>query len=516
MRPSTLLRPASPAEGRRDPVGGKDSLDRRWFLKALAAGGLYYTQRGLFAEQLMLTPAQTQGPYYPDRLPLDQDNDLLIINDNITPAVGTVAFIGGRVLDRRGTPLRAALVEIWQADHGGNYIHSQGGTQGGVRDGNFQGYGRFLTASSGEYLFRTVKPGLYPGRVRHVHFKITLPGGQVLTTQLYIEGETGNDGVLNAIPPTLRPAVVRPWLPIPGSAVGALAVNFDIVLDYTPSDGPTPARPTIVSFAGVVHAASYFPGVSPGCWMTVFGESLASEARVWRESDFSGDNLPTELDGVSATVNDQPAPLYHASPNQLNVLVPTDAAEGSARVVVRNASGVSQPALVEVKHLMPGFFTFAREYAAAVRFDGVFLGPPDLIPGVSTVPARPGDAILLFGTGFGPTHPEAPSGRRFQGSYPLANPVTIRFDTHEVPVAFAGLVSPGLYQFNITVPDLPDGDYVVTAQVKGVRTSKVALVRVASRASARFDAAPAADAQPVLFSRRFYRRLLRVCERQIG
>ncbi|MCS6952734.1 MAG: hypothetical protein RMK57_05640 [Bryobacterales bacterium] len=496
------------------PAAARGTWDRRWFVKALAVGGLYYTQRGLFAEVLTLTPAQTQGPYYPDRLPLDQDNDLLIINDNITPAVGTVAFISGRVLDRTGTPIRGALVEIWQADHRGNYIHSQGLVAGGVRDPNFQGYGRFLTASSGEYLFRTIKPGLYPGRIRHVHFKITLPGGRTLTTQLYIEGETGNDGVLNAVPVAQRPAVVRPWVPIPGSAVGALAVTFDIVMDYTPADGPTPSRPTIVSFAGIVNAATYSPGAAPGSWITIFGDSLAPQARTWREEDFAGDSLPTELDGVAVTIEDRPAALYYVSPKQLNALVPSDVAEGPARLVVRNGSGISEPAGVEIKRLSPGFFTFPREYVAAVRSDGALLGPPDLIPGVATVPARPGDAILLFGTGFGPTSPEPPAGRRFQGAYPLAGPVQLRLDTYEVPLAFAGLVGPGLYQFNLTVPDLPDGDYSVTAQVQGVRTEKIALLRVERRNFAGRKRDP--DASPVFFSRRFYRRLLRMVDRDMG
>jgi protocatechuate 3,4-dioxygenase beta subunit len=180
--------------------------NRRHFLKALAAGGLFFTERGAFAQALTLTPAQTEGPYYPDRLPLDQDNDLLINNDSITPGVGTVAWLSGRILDRSGNPVRNALVEIWQADNVGSYIHSQGALNG-RRDSNFQGYGRFQTASDGAYLFRTIKPGLYTGRSRHVHAKVTLPGGVSLTTQLYVEGETGNDSVLTACPRRS----VRPW-----------------------------------------------------------------------------------------------------------------------------------------------------------------------------------------------------------------------------------------------------------------------------------------------------------------
>lgn len=140
----------------------KPKPDRRQFLATMGLGGLYFTMRGAFAQALVQTPAQTLGPYYPDKLPLDQDNDLLIINDAITPAVGAITWIYGNVLDSRGQPVRAALVEIWQADNNGAYIHSASPIAN--RDSNFQGYGRFLTASSGEYLFRSVKPGLYPGR----------------------------------------------------------------------------------------------------------------------------------------------------------------------------------------------------------------------------------------------------------------------------------------------------------------------------------------------------------------
>src|SRR5207244_9759184 len=141
-------------------------LGRRRFLKGLAVGAFgfatpaFFTTPGAFAQELVRTPAQTEGPFYPDRLPLDTDNDLLIINNAITPAIGDVTHLTGRILDARGTPVRNATVEIWQVDGRGNYLHTQG-AQGGPnnqRDANFQGFGRFMTASTGEYYFRTVKP----------------------------------------------------------------------------------------------------------------------------------------------------------------------------------------------------------------------------------------------------------------------------------------------------------------------------------------------------------------------
>ena len=135
---------------------------RRAFLSTLGLGVAAFTTRGLFAEELDLvrTPRQTEGPFYPNKLPLDTDNDLLIVNDSITPAVGTVTHLSGRILDAKGEPVRNALVEIWQVDNKGIYIHTQSPHRK-EHDENFQGFGRFLTASSGEYYFRTIKPVAY-------------------------------------------------------------------------------------------------------------------------------------------------------------------------------------------------------------------------------------------------------------------------------------------------------------------------------------------------------------------
>src|SRR5436305_14389018 len=121
------------------------SSSRRGFLGAVALGAAAFTTRGLFAEELtrIKTPRQTEGPFYPDKLPLDTDNDLLIVNDSITPAVGEVTHLSGKILDAKGNPMRNALVEIWQCDAKGIYYHSR---CDGVehRDKHFQSFGRFL------------------------------------------------------------------------------------------------------------------------------------------------------------------------------------------------------------------------------------------------------------------------------------------------------------------------------------------------------------------------------------
>lgn len=465
------------------------SLNRRHFITALAAGGAFFSQRGAFAQALTLTPAQTEGPYYPNQLPLDQDNDLLVINDRITPAVGTVAWLSGKILGSNGSPLRNAVIEIWQADNVGSYIHTQGALNG-QRDSNFQGYGKFETASDGQYLFRTIKPGLYPGRVRHVHAKITLPGGRSLTTQLYIEGETGtNDGVLNGITNAAqRASVIRPWTQIADSPIGALAVNWDVVMNFTPSEAAETVRPTLISMAGVTHGATLRAGAASGSWVTLYGSGLAPSTRTWRDSEIVDGQLPQSLDGVSVRINNQPASVYYISPTQINVLAPETTADGQAQVTVTSANLTSDPVSVSFQRLAPGFFEFPGDNAAAVRADGVFIGPAGLIEGVSTVAAQPGDRILLFGTGFGPTNPAADPSRLVSTPAPLANSALVKIHTLEVPVDFAGLVSPGLYQFNITVPDLADGDYPVTAEIGGVWTSKFVKLRIARQRSAALPA----------------------------
>jgi protocatechuate 3,4-dioxygenase beta subunit len=204
------------------------------------------TTKGLFADELSKsvgqassltpTPAMTEGPFYPDRMPLDTDNDLLIVNDSITPGVGEVTHLTGQVLSKRGVPIRNAFVEIWQVDGNGVYLHS-GSEAGKSRDSNFQGYGRFLTDSTGRYYFRTIKPVDYPGRTPHIHVAVSKNGHRILTTQLLIRGNAKNkkDGLFRRITdPLEREKLLVDFKPIADSSIGELAASFDIVIGKTP------------------------------------------------------------------------------------------------------------------------------------------------------------------------------------------------------------------------------------------------------------------------------------------
>ena len=212
---------------------------RRKVLEGLTIGtAAALAARGAFA-QAVTTVVTGDGPYYPDRLPLDTDNDLLIINDGVTRAVGEIAHFTGRLLSESGSPVRNAFIEIWQSDVNGSYIHTQGRNDGKI-DASFQGYGRFLTDSEGRYYFRTIKPVPYTlqGQFRapHIHVAVSKAGRRIMATQALVKGHEANARDLitrrigdNALLETL----MVEYRPLPGSTLGELTANFDIRLGRT-------------------------------------------------------------------------------------------------------------------------------------------------------------------------------------------------------------------------------------------------------------------------------------------
>ena len=181
------------------------------------------------------------GPVLSRRLPLDTDNDLMIINDKITPAVGEITHLTGRVLGPSGSPVRNAIVEIWQCDANQVYLHTgDSSSKSDQQDKNFQGFGRFTTGSTGEYYFRTIKPVPYPGRpAPHIHVKVKRGGRELITTQIFISGHPGNarDGVFFGAGDAVdRELVQTEFKPLPESKTGELTADFQIVLGRTPDE----------------------------------------------------------------------------------------------------------------------------------------------------------------------------------------------------------------------------------------------------------------------------------------
>lgn len=170
------------------------------------------------------TPSQAEGPFYPLDLPDDTDADLLR-NGRVSYTRGQAAWVHGVVSDTRGTPVSGAVVEIWQCDHDGHYHHPG---DGGRADPAFQGFGRVAVGRDGRYRFRTFKPAPYSGRTPHIHVKVRLDRQELLTTQLYVAGEPGNerDFLWRRLNEAGRAALTRPFV----AGVDGLRAEFPIVV----------------------------------------------------------------------------------------------------------------------------------------------------------------------------------------------------------------------------------------------------------------------------------------------
>ncbi|MBL8065480.1 MAG: hypothetical protein JNM34_06430 [Chthonomonadaceae bacterium] len=204
-------------------------------LAAFAEEHLRWIESGDYADDLERTPALEEGPYYPDKLPLDRDNDLLVIGAG-DQALGEVTHLFGRILDTSGKPMKGLTVEIWQTDLHGAYIHSKS-INSYNRDKLFQGFGQFETGKDGSYKFRTIKPVPYLFRAPHVHYKIKKGDRELLTTQCLVAGheKLDRDIVLRTLKdPKLRELVLAKYVPKKGSKTGELQAKFDIVLGATP------------------------------------------------------------------------------------------------------------------------------------------------------------------------------------------------------------------------------------------------------------------------------------------
>ena len=269
---------------------------------------------------------------------------------------------------------------------------------------------------------------------------------------------------------TGAPAIPSQWSCYDGvhpnsAGYAAMASSIDLTLFGSPTS------------TSVISAVSNAEGgsatIAPNTCVTIYGTGLApaGDNRIWQDSDFVNNQMPTKLDGVSVTVNGVSAYVDYISPTQVNILTPPDAISGPVQVVVANNGAVSAPFSAQTQAISPSFFVFPGGYVIATHADGSLIGPATLYPGLTT-PAKPGETVVIYANGFGPT--SKPVVRRIDhairhavaaaGSEKLAA---------QCDVLSASLVAPGEFQFNVVVPaSLADGDQPIVATYSGQTTQQ--------------------------------------------
>lgn len=300
-----------------------------------------------------------------------------------------------------------------------------------------------------------------------------IPGGNIVQFTANV-ANAANGNVRWSISPAI--GVISPagiYTPPPSiSAPATIAVTATTLaipqkqavatLTIAPPGGGGPAP----SISAVSNAASGAASIAPNTWVAINGTNLAANTRVWTGADFIAGQMPTALDGVSVTIDGRKAYVFYISPTQVNVLAPLAGKTGPVSVVLTTANGSSAPATVTQNGFAPSFFLFGGKYAAATHANGSLLGPATLYPGSST-PAQRGETIVLYANGFGEAAPGLVPASASQAGVLPSNP-TFTIGGLPVAVQFAGVISPGLYQFNVVVPSAaPNGDLPLTVTYMG-------------------------------------------------
>jgi uncharacterized protein (TIGR03437 family) len=259
---------------------------------------------------------------------------------------------------------------------------------------------------------------------------------------------------------------------IPNSVV-TIPVTFTI---------QAPAQKPTISAGGVINAAGAGNAIAPGAWVSLFGTGLSSTTRAWRDADIVNGRLPTALDGVSVTIDGKSAAVAFISPGQINVLAADDTATGLVPVQVKNAVATGDSVLALQQTVAPALFQVpGTNYAAGTHADGSYLAGPRLVAqGIPGTAARVGETIVLYGTGFGATQPPISATALVPAPLLLAHPEEffVRIGGLDATVAYAGLISPGVYQFNVVVPQVAAGDQLVVAELHALLTQSGLLLTI--------------------------------------
>ncbi len=257
-------------------------------------------------------------------------------------------------------------------------------------------------------------------------------------------------------------------------AAGNLYIATGAVIRKVGPNSVAPSAMPIISNPGVLNGGSYVSGISPNSWVTIQGMNLSATTDTWT---ITGGVLPTSLDGVSVTIDGLPAYVYYVSPTQVNVLSPANLTNQFPMVVVKNSAGSSAPATVFSQPQMPSFFTWPNNQVVATHADFSFAAKNGTFA-VPTVPAKPGETIILWGTGFGPTTPAPPHGVTVPTttSYPSPRFPTVQVNLVSATVYGAALAPgfAGLFQLAFQVPaSLGNGDAQVFAVISGSPATNV-------------------------------------------
>lgn len=355
-----------------------------------------------------------------------------------------------------------------------------------------------------------------PGVAQHLRLQISDPQGRVFGFQLSVrDGQNRQAGTLTPGPgtqimteggisylehrqPTADGTFEFDWTP-PGANVGP--VTFYVAANAANNDfnntgdrihtqsflvQPAAAAPQIRADQPVLQAFDNSARMSAGTYIQIYGQNLSQTTRQWVEADFQQGRAPTSLDGVRVNVNGRPAFVQFISPTQVNALTPDDDSVGPVSVEVINANGTSNAVSVTKSRVSPAmladarFRSGSRDYVVAFFPDfQTFVGPENLVAGAAFRPARPGETIIIFAVGCGPSNPPLPAGQVPSQSLPLALPFEFRIGNLVAP-AQGVVLAPflGLYQFNVTVPDVPDGDVPINLTVDGQPTGQTLFVAI--------------------------------------
>jgi uncharacterized protein (TIGR03437 family) len=319
-------------------------------------------------------------------------------------------------------------------------------------DGNFYG----TTSGGGAHGYGTV-------------FRIT-PGGTLTTVDSFdgADGASPLAGLIQASDGNLYGTTYE------GGAYGSGTV-FKLTL------APASSSPAINQSGGVVSGASFQAGIVAGSWITIFGTNLAQAIDTWVNAIVDG-ILPILLDGVSVSVGGKPAYIYYVSPTQIDALAP-EVGTGTVPVTVTNSKGTASAVTATAQAAQPAFFLWPGNYAVATTTNYSPVAANGTLSGVTTTPAKPGDVIVLWGTGFGPTNPTAPAGFVTPSTtiYNTASPVTVTVGGVPATVYGAALApgEAGVYQVAIQIPtSLANGNYPVIATISGVQSPSTTLITV--------------------------------------